>query len=248
MRSKPDEKNKRAVCLVGRRPEEVHSSTAAFFILRRYCKQKALLGASFGSYGGGNGEGLNGEDMGPQGLVAGHAYTVLDAKRFLVTDGSTKRRQKELMLIRLRNPWGRGEWEGAWSDKSPEWKEHPAVTRIIRPTIEDDGAFWMAWSDFERIFAQIDVCARSTGIDDLQLDLNESDGTVANCLGPLKGCCAGCVSFWCCCRGCVALYGHQGGQEATVCVDGDETRAFDDHLTTRVSQMIEDSAQTVQRF
>ena len=72
MRAKMDEKNKRAVELVGRSPPESHSSADLFFLLRRYAAQKALMGASFGSYGGGGGEGLNGEDMGPQGLVSGH--------------------------------------------------------------------------------------------------------------------------------------------------------------------------------
>ena len=43
----------------------------------------ASQGAAFSSKGG-DGSGLNGEDMGPQGLVAGHAYSLLDAKAFKV--------------------------------------------------------------------------------------------------------------------------------------------------------------------
>jgi len=26
-----------------------------------------------------------------------------------------------LRLVELRNPWGSGEWTGAYSDNSPEW-------------------------------------------------------------------------------------------------------------------------------
>lgn len=46
------------------------------------------------------------------GLVSGHAYSVID----VVHSHGYK-------LIKLRNPWGRGEWEGDWSDKSALWSK-----------------------------------------------------------------------------------------------------------------------------
>ena len=64
--AKSDPANKRAVDLYARNPREAYSPGDAFLLLRRYTRQGALMGASFGSYGGGGGEGLNGEDMGPQ--------------------------------------------------------------------------------------------------------------------------------------------------------------------------------------
>ena len=121
--------------------------------------------------------------------MAGHAYSVLDARRF-----------SELSLVQLRNPWGTFEWKGAWSDGSPEWGKNPKIKKLIRPKDDDDGSFWMAWEDFSRIFASIDVCARSTGLRDLNLDAMESDGKCRSFLGPLLGCCAGCASFWLACR------------------------------------------------
>ena len=38
--------------------------------------------------------------------ISSHSYTVLDVK--IVSTGEK--------IIKLRNPWGRGEWTGEWSD------------------------------------------------------------------------------------------------------------------------------------
>ena len=44
------------------------------------------------------------------GLVLNHAYSVACVRR-------NKVRDKDVSMVRLRNPWGRsGEWTGAWSD------------------------------------------------------------------------------------------------------------------------------------
>jgi hypothetical protein len=253
---KSGSQDKRAVEFVGRSPAESYDSQQTFFVLRRYVQQKALMGASFGSYGGGGGEGLNGEDMGPKGLVSGHAYTVIDVKAFSKTCDA---HGGPLRLVQLRNPWGKGEWEGAWSDGSEEWKKHRAIRKMLRPKQVDDGAFWMDWNDFVRIFEQIDICSRRSGIADLHLDLNEADGCAANLLGPLKGCAAGCAAFWCCCQGCRALYGtNGGGDEATIgiaepsrrgrALAADAKHAYDDKVVQRVGKLLEETAKTVQQL
>ena len=78
MRVEQDESNKRACAFY--RTDEEHTNSSTFFLIRSYAKRQALLGASFGAYKPEEkGEGLNGESMGPQGLVAGHAYSILDA-------------------------------------------------------------------------------------------------------------------------------------------------------------------------
>ncbi|KAF9529624.1 hypothetical protein CPB83DRAFT_260499 [Crepidotus variabilis] len=72
------------------------------------------------------------------GLVPGHAYSVLRVqecrgKRFLV----------------LRNPWGKFEWTGPWSDGSKEWTgEWIGVLKELGHSLGDDGAFVMEYKDF----------------------------------------------------------------------------------------------------
>jgi len=46
-------------------------------------------------------------------------------------------------LLNIRNPWGRIEWDGAWSDKSKEWTQE--MVSEVRPVFEDDGSFWMCF-------------------------------------------------------------------------------------------------------
>ncbi|KAF8889520.1 hypothetical protein CPB84DRAFT_1849319 [Gymnopilus junonius] len=81
-----------------------------------------------------------------QGLIGNHAYSVLRAveckgKRFVV----------------VRNPWGKSEWTGRWSDGSKEWThEWLEALPALGHQFGDDGKFVMEYSDWLECFAQID--------------------------------------------------------------------------------------------
>ena len=50
-------------------------------------------------------------------------------------------------MLRLRNPWGRGEWRGAWSDTYYDtWQYLPD-----EKTDKIDGEFFIALDDFLRV-------------------------------------------------------------------------------------------------
>uniref|UniRef100_A0A4W3HKS9 Calpain 9 n=2 Tax=Callorhinchus milii TaxID=7868 RepID=A0A4W3HKS9_CALMI len=88
----------------------------------------------------------------PSGLIKGHAYSVTGLQEI-------KYKGKPVRLIRVRNPWGQVEWNGAWSDNSAEWKmidtsEH----RTLNMVSKDDGEFWMAFEDFCKHFGKLEVC------------------------------------------------------------------------------------------
>ncbi|XP_072005957.1 calpain-5-like isoform X2 [Engystomops pustulosus] len=102
------------------------------------------------------------EEVLSSGLVTGHAYSVTAIRNINLHSGLLSLfRTHKLRLIRLRNPWGSGEWNGAWSDKSEEWKK---VSRREREklgvTVNDDGEFWMSWDDFCSHFTDITLCRR----------------------------------------------------------------------------------------
>lgn len=85
------------------------------------------------------------------GLVQSHAYCITDTAQVEVKNGFVK-------LIRLWNPWGQGEWRGAWNDKSITWKELREEDRQRLQRVRDDGEFWMSWEDFSLEFSIIILC------------------------------------------------------------------------------------------
>ena len=55
------------------------------------------------------------------GLKQRHAYSIIDLKEIEGIDPKDKKKTKQkFKLVRIRNPWGFGEWTGAWSDSSDE--------------------------------------------------------------------------------------------------------------------------------
>ena len=48
--------------------------------------------------------------------------------------------------MKLRNPWGEQEWNGAFSDGAKEWS--PDLMKTLDHTFGDDGIFWMTYKDF----------------------------------------------------------------------------------------------------
>ncbi|XP_078313681.1 calpain-9-like isoform X1 [Crassostrea virginica] len=93
----------------------------------------------------------------PNGLVAGHAYSVTDLREILLM---TDNRETPITLIRVRNPWGnKVEWKGAWGDRSREWNSIPESDREKMGLVfRDDGEFWMEFSDFIHNFDSLEIC------------------------------------------------------------------------------------------
>ena len=92
------------------------------------------------------------------GLVYGHAYSIVDT---CVVDGTYR-------LVCIRNTWGRKEWQGDWSDKSPiftpERKEQVRSQTQYWKGVKNDGIFLMAIEDFVQ---QYEIIYFTDLVDDL---------------------------------------------------------------------------------
>jgi len=179
---------------------EKHDATSLFHVLHAYKDNSALIAASISN---------SSEEEQSNGLVAGHAYSVLriefvDPKGggFLGLTGASK--DEYLKMVQLRNPWGKGEWKGAWADSDSKWQEFPEVAKTLEEDgkKEKDGIFWMAWEDFIATYNNIEVCDRKQSLRDLTLEVHEEDGACGVCCGCLGGCC----EYYVCCVGCHKLY------------------------------------------
>ena len=85
------------------------------------------------------------------GLIMGHAYSILDTDK-------VRRGNKEIRLIQLRNPWGKDEWNGDWSDVSPLWSHSERARLEIWEHESNDGIFWMSFDDFIDEFNELHIC------------------------------------------------------------------------------------------
>lgn len=78
------------------------------------------------------------------GLLTGHAYSIIDCQEV-----------NGVKLLRLRNPWGQGEWNGPWADNSTEWT--PEMMKHFHYEFANDGTFFMNFTDFIKYYSRIYV-------------------------------------------------------------------------------------------
>ncbi|XP_046375985.1 calpain-B-like isoform X5 [Haliotis rufescens] len=128
-------------------------------IMLKAFDRSALMGCSIDP----DGQALEAELT--NGLVVGHAYSVTAVKLMDIVlprriDVQTSRVSGQIPMVRIRNPWGNeAEWNGAWSDQSQEWSLiSPEEKEEMGLTFDDDGEFWMAFSDFKENFTKLEIC------------------------------------------------------------------------------------------
>lgn len=84
-----------------------------------------------------------GGDKERQGISEGHAYSIMEAKEV-----------KGKRLLKVRNPWGRKEWDGKWSDGSAEWDAE--WLGLLGHKFGNDGVFWISYEDLLNKYQHFD--------------------------------------------------------------------------------------------
>ena len=82
-----------------------------------------------------------------RGLIASHAYTLMTAKKW---------KDRNIFLIKLRNPGVAGEWNGKWGDNSSCWTEE--YKRYFNFKKCNDGIFWINIDDYVQNFDCTYIC------------------------------------------------------------------------------------------
>jgi len=86
------------------------------------------------------------------GMVDNHAYTVIASVADVAGTG--------IDLMKVRNPWGKGEIEdGEFDDDGPGWDKYPQVKELLNPVVADDGIFWVTKDEFFDFFETIYLSA-----------------------------------------------------------------------------------------
>ena len=97
------------------------------------------------------------------GLCGNHAYSLLAAYE-IVNEGGKKRaigptepsNPKNQRVVKIRNPWGQGEWNGSWGDSSTDWT--PELKQQLNYNKTNDGVFYMGFDDWRKYFYDYQMC------------------------------------------------------------------------------------------
>ena len=84
------------------------------------------------------------------GLITAHEYTLIKIFSISREEGENE------FLFQIRNPWGKKEWNGDWSDNSRLWTEK--LKNELNFKDKDEGIFFMDEKDFFNYFRTITIC------------------------------------------------------------------------------------------
>jgi len=102
------------------------------------------------------GRGASGEIIASDGIVKGHAYSLISAKEVRRDDTGAMQR-----VVQLRNPWGANpaaEYHGELADDWSGWAQNPNMKReLLGAEGKLDGMFWMTFENFAKRYSDCGI-------------------------------------------------------------------------------------------
>jgi len=124
--------------------KETYESGQLWKELRKYFQMGYLLGCAKNVV---DEDGNQEEGAGNQGIQYNHAYGILDIRVAL-----------GIQLVRIRNPWGYGEWTGRYADEDEAWDDSKGLKEELNYQFEDDGTWWMRFDDWYNNYNRVYIC------------------------------------------------------------------------------------------
>ena len=128
-------------------------------------KSEFVMCASTGSM---NDENVATEEMKAAGLVDGHAFALISVKEINLDAGGT------VKLIKIRNPWGKKEWNGDWSDGSATWTAGTKAQVDFKE--KNDGLFWISLYDYYKFFFVTSICYQCKKMNEISKSVVDTHG------------------------------------------------------------------------
>jgi len=151
-------------------PNFIKKNVNLWEVLLRNIKESFLMGCAKEAAN------VKAESESEFGILVNHAYSIIDVQEI---QGNR--------LLRIRNPWGRGEWTGPWGDNTKEWT--PALLKHFEYDFANDGTFFISFDDFVQHYNRIYVLR-------LYTDAEGEVWTKSSIFGEFKGESAGgCTAY-----------------------------------------------------
>jgi len=119
------------------------------------------------------------------GLIPLHTYIIIDIYDLSQLDESNINFQNNLNIsnsqlifsnsnydniLKIKNPWGKNEWIGDWSDYSNLWRDDLKLKLNYNP---QDNCFYMNFKDFKHYFSKIQICKVHENFDYNSIEINQ---------------------------------------------------------------------------